>query len=64
MRDDMFSPFNACRMKYASEHFGKEVYQCNVVFDMKHLTMNLDMECIYYIKAILEIDQVGYCMSC
>ena len=48
------------RLAYASRVFGREVHQMTAVFDMKHLTMSLDMECIYYIKAILDIDQAFY----
>jgi len=49
-----------CRLAYASENSGQDVTKSVIVFDMKHLTMNLDMDSIWYIKQVLAVDQAYY----
>lgn len=47
-------------MAYASKLFNKDIQKCTTVFDMKYLTMSLDVGCIMYMKQILQIDQNYY----
>jgi hypothetical protein len=48
------------RMDYASKLFNKEIEKCTSVFDMKNVTMTLDIGSIMYLKKILSIDQNYY----
>ena len=49
-----------CRYEYASQLFNKNITQCVVVNDMKGLTISLDMESIWYMKQVLQIDSNYY----
>lgn len=48
------------RYQYASIRSNKNISQCVVVNDMKHLTISLDFESIWYMKQVLTIDSSYY----
>jgi hypothetical protein len=48
------------RYEFASKKFNTHVHKGIVVFDMKHVTVTLDMDSIWYIKQLLEVDQNFY----
>jgi hypothetical protein len=48
------------RFQYAAKKFNRPVNKMIVVFDMSHVQITLDMDSIWYIKQILQVDQNYY----
>ena len=48
------------RLKFAPRKFNKHVSKSITVFDFKGLTLTLDPASIYYMKAVILIDQAHY----
>lgn len=48
------------RFLFATKKFGQTVNKMIVVFDMSHVQITLDMDSIWYVKQILQVDQNYY----